>query len=62
MESKYDESEDVQMTKQEVDIARGEASKLLFDTGDEDDVNLNDGEVWKIRKYVNGNLTSIHDT
>ena len=42
MESKCDKSEDLQVTKQEVDTASGEDCKLLVDTGGEDVVELKD--------------------
>ena len=62
VESKCDESEDVQITELEVDVASGEDSELLVDTGDEDDVDLKGGKSWKISKYADGNMTSIHVT
>ena len=53
LESKCcDESDEVQATREEVEIGSDDSDKTLVDSVDEDDVNLKGGKNWKISKYV----------
>ena len=57
-----DESQEVQMTREEVEIESDGNNESAIKTGDEEDVDLKGGKNWKISKYVDGKLTFIHVT
>ena len=60
LESKCcDESDEVQATREEVEIASDDNDRTLIDSVDEDEVDLKGGKNWKISKYVDGKLTYI---
>lgn len=61
LESKCcDESEEVQVKREEVKIGTDNDDRILVDSVDEDDVSLKGGKNWKISKNVDGKLTYIH--
>jgi len=61
LESKCcDGSDEVQTTREEVQIGSDHNDRRPIDIVDEDDVDLKEGKNWKISEYVDGKLTYIH--
>ena len=61
MESKCcDESDEVQATREEVEIGSEDNDRGIIDSVDKDEVDLKGGKNWKVSKYVDGKLTYIH--